>query len=94
MKTCLAEVKYTKDTAKNPAVILDIKIGVSRYIKNEKIPKLEVFRREIGKTFLHKDDTNIFAIASDEKLNTDIPSLDLNNISSITDLLIKKFEIA
>ena len=62
--------------------------------KNEKIPKLEVFRREIGKTFLHKDDTNIFAIASDEKLNTDIPSLDLNNISSITDLLIKKFEIA
>ena len=39
MKTCLAEVKYTKDTAMNPAVILDIKIGVSRYIKNEKIPK-------------------------------------------------------
>ena len=62
--------------------------------KNENIPKLEVFRHEIGKSYLHEDDSNIFAIASDEKLNTVIPSLDLNNISSITDLLIKKFEIA
>ena len=78
--------------AKSPLNKCDV-IIVEGY-KNENIPKLEVFRREIGKTFLHKDDTNIFAIASDEKLNTDIPSLDLNNISSITDLLIKKFEIA
>ena len=29
-------MEYTKDTAKNPAVILDIKIGVSRYIKTKK----------------------------------------------------------
>ena len=78
--------------AKSPLNRCDV-IIVEGY-KNENIPKLEVFRREIGKTFLHKDDTNIFAIASDEKLNTVIPSLDLNNISSITDLLIKKFEIA
>ena len=78
--------------AKSPLNKCDV-IIVEGY-KNEKIPKLEVFRRVIGKTLLHKDDANIFAIASDEKLNTDIPSLDLNNISSITDLLIKKFEIA
>ena len=78
--------------AKSPLNKCDV-IIVEGY-KNENIPKLEVFRREIGKTFLHEDDSNIFAIASDEKLNTDIPSLDLNNISAITDLLIKKFEIA
>ena len=78
--------------AKSPLNKCDV-IIVEGY-KNENIPKLEVYRREIGKTFLHSDDNNIFAIASDEKLNTDIPSLDLNNISSITDLLIKKFEIA
>ena len=78
--------------AKSPLNKCDV-IIVEGY-KNENIPKLEVFRRKIGKTFLHSDDNNIFAIASDEKLNTDIPSLDLNNISSITDLLIKKFEIA
>ena len=78
--------------AKSPLNNCDI-IIVEGY-KNENFPKLEVFRREIGKTFLHEDDSNIFAIASDEKLNTYIPSLDLNNISAITDLLIKKFEIA
>ena len=66
--------------AKSPLNKCDV-IIVEGY-KNENIPKLEVFRREIGKTFLHEDDSNIFAIASDEKLNTDIPSLDLNNISS------------
>ena len=61
--------------------------------KKEDIPKIEVFRSEIGKPFLHTNDETIFAIASEEKINTEIPYLDLNNISSITQFIIDKFKI-
>ncbi len=77
--------------AKDPFSICDV-IIVEGY-KREDIPKIEVFRREIGKPFLYKDDETIFAIASEEKLFTEIPSLDLNNINSITQFLINKFKI-
>ena len=77
--------------AKDPFSKCDV-IIVEGY-KKEDIPKIEVFRREIGKPFLHKDDATIFAIASEEKLFTDIPSFDLNNINSITQFLINKFDI-
>ena len=77
--------------AKDPFSICDV-IIVEGY-KKEDIPKIEVFRREIGKPFLYKDDKAIFAIASNEKLCTEIPSLDLNDINSITQFLINKFKI-
>ncbi len=57
--------------------------------KNEFIKKLEVFRFDIGKPFLYPNDQNIFAIASDEKIEAPIPSLDINNISDICELLMK-----
>ena len=78
---------FTKDPFSKCDVII-----VEGYKKVD-IPKIEVFRHEIGKPFLHKDDETIFAIASEDKLFTDIPSFDLNNINSITQFLINKFEI-
>jgi len=60
--------------------------------KNEFIKKLEVFRFDIGKPFLYPNDKNIFAIASDKKIEVPIPSLDINNISDICELLMKKSE--
>ena len=77
--------------AKNPLSKCDI-IIVEGY-KKEDIPKIEVFRSEIRKPFLHTDDKTIFAIASEQKINTEIPYLDLNNISSITQFIIDKFKI-
>ena len=77
--------------AKDPFSKCDV-IIVEGYKKDD-IPKIEVFRHEIGKPFLHKGDATIFAIASEEKLFTDIPSFDFNNINSITQFLINKFEI-
>ena len=60
--------------------------------KNEFIKKLEVFRFDIGKPFLYPNDQNIFAIASDKKIEVPIPSLDINNISDICELLMKNSE--
>ena len=49
---------FNLDKAKACRSQTDEVIIVEGY-KNENIPKLEVFRREIGKAFLYKDDTNI-----------------------------------
>ena len=60
--------------------------------KNEFIKKLEVFRFGIGKPFLYPNDQNIFAITSDRKIEVPIPSIDINNISDICELLMKNSE--
>ena len=62
--------------------------------KNEPIPKIEVYREIIGKPELYKEDKNIFAIATDTKINSSIPILDLNKVNSISDYILKKFQIS
>ena len=62
--------------------------------KNENIPKFEVHRPELGKPLLFREDNDIFAIASDKHIDTDLPTFDLNNINSITDFLIQKYKIS
>ena len=61
--------------------------------KNEPIPKFEVYRPIIGKPELYKEDNNIFAIASDIKIESSIPAFDLNNINSISDFIIQRYNI-
>ena len=78
--------------AKEPINLCDI-IIVEGY-KNESIPKIEVYRPDINKPLLYKEDNNIFAIASDIKIESSIPSFDLNNINSISDFIIQKYNIS
>jgi molybdopterin-guanine dinucleotide biosynthesis protein MobB len=78
--------------AKEPINQCDI-IIVEGY-KNEPIPKIEVYRPDINKPLLYKEDNNIFAIASDIKIESSIPSFDLNNINSISDFIIHKYNIS
>jgi len=78
--------------AKEPINLCDI-IIVEEY-KNESIPKIEVYRPDINKPLLYKEDNNIFAIASDIKIESSIPSFDLNNINSISDFIIQKYNIS
>ncbi len=46
--------------------------------KHEPIPKLEVYRAEVGESMIHPHDRNIVAIASDAKVDSALPQLDLN----------------
>ncbi len=78
--------------SKNPIKKCDI-IIVEGY-KNENLPKLEVYRPVIKKPLLFTEDKNVFAIATDSKIEVSIPSLDLNNINSITDYIIQKYKIS
>jgi molybdopterin-guanine dinucleotide biosynthesis adapter protein len=46
--------------------------------KRERIPKLEVYRAEVGEPLIHPHDENIVAIATDAQVATSLPQLDLN----------------
>ena len=65
--------------------------------KYSNIKKIEVYRKEVNKEFLYKNDNNIVAIAlenTNTKIYKDIFKLDLNNYCSIADFIIKNnFEI-
>jgi molybdopterin-guanine dinucleotide biosynthesis protein B len=47
------------------------------------IPKLEVWRAATGEPLLHPNDPHIVAVASDAKVKTQLPLLDLNDDAAI-----------
>jgi len=56
--------------------------------KEERHPKLEVFRPSLGLTPLHPDDPRIVAVASDGALPAArVPVVDLNDIAAIAELV-------
>ena len=58
--------------------------------KREAVPKMEIFRAEVGKPHLYTEDNQIIAIASDNKvLDCPLPVLDLNDIPTIADFVLQ-----
>jgi molybdopterin-guanine dinucleotide biosynthesis protein B len=57
--------------------------------KREGIPKLEVFRAEVGEPLIHPHDQNIVAIASDKRVETALPQFDLNRPTAIADFIVR-----
>jgi molybdopterin-guanine dinucleotide biosynthesis protein B len=57
------------------------------------IPKLEVWRAETGEALLHPNDPHIVAVASDAKIDTRLPLLDLNDVDGICAFILKKLEL-
>jgi molybdopterin-guanine dinucleotide biosynthesis adapter protein len=51
--------------------------------KREHIPKLEVYRAEVGEALIHPHDPDVVAIASDKRLDTKLPQFDLNDALGI-----------
>lgn len=49
----------------------------------EDIPKIEVHRKETGKNPLYLELTNCIAIVTNERLNTEIPQFDINDVDAI-----------
>ena len=58
------------------------------------IPKLEVYRAETGEGFLHPKDPHIVAIATDTKLDTQLPQLDLNDYQGIAAFIVTHQKLA
>jgi molybdopterin-guanine dinucleotide biosynthesis protein B len=57
------------------------------------IPKLEVWRAETGEPLLHPNDPHIVAVASDAKVETKLPLLDLNDVDGIASFILRKLEL-
>ena len=56
--------------------------------KHAPIPKLEVWRRATGEPLLHPNDPHIVAVASDAKVATKLPLLDLNDDGAISSFIL------
>ncbi len=56
------------------------------------IPKIELHRQSVGKPYLYHQDSDIIAIACDAELPepTDIPILDINDITAIAELIVER----
>ena len=61
--------------------------------KHAPIPKLEVWRKETGEPLLHPNDPHIVAVASDAKIETKLPVLELNDVEAICRFILKKLEL-
>jgi len=57
--------------------------------KREKIPKLEVFRPEICKELICRDDKNLIAVISDVQVDINVPVLMSDDLQGIADLIMK-----
>src|SRR5205807_10496737 len=56
--------------------------------KHAPIPKLEVWRRVTGEPLLHPNDPHIVAVASDSKVETRLPLLELNDDAAISSFIL------
>ena len=62
--------------------------------KHAGIPKLEVWREQTGEGFLHPQDANIVAVATDAKIETRLPVLDLNAHEAVADFILGRLGFA
>ena len=62
--------------------------------KHAPIPKLEVWREATEEGLLHPEDPHIVAVASDAKLDTKLPLLDLNDDAAIADFILRHLKLA
>jgi len=72
----------------------DVDILLTEGFKNNSFPKIEVHRKERSKTLLCRGEVNdetLIAIASDDKLNADVPVFDINDCIGICDFIEKRF---
>jgi molybdopterin-guanine dinucleotide biosynthesis protein B len=58
------------------------------------IPKLEVWRAEPGESLLHPKDPHIVAVASDARVDTTLPLLNLNDHAAIETFIVKHLKLA
>ena len=58
------------------------------------IPKIEVWRAETGEALLHPNDPHIVAVATDAKIDSKLPVLDLNNVASVASFVVTHLRLA
>jgi molybdopterin-guanine dinucleotide biosynthesis protein MobB len=62
--------------------------------KREHFAKIELHRRALAKPFLHDQDADIIALATDHPVATDLPLLNINDPAEIVDFIYKRLSTA
>ena len=62
-------------------------IALVEGFKREPIAKIEVHRAGVDLPLIHPEDSHVVAVATDEKLDTSLPQLDINEPSAIVDFI-------
>jgi molybdopterin-guanine dinucleotide biosynthesis protein B len=62
--------------------------------KHAPIPKLEVWRAQTGEPLLHPNDSHIVGVASDAKVQTKLPLLNLNDVEAVSTFILKHLRLA
>jgi len=68
----------------------DVDFVLTEGFKESSIPKIEIHRKECGNSLIcrgERHDPLLVAVASDEKLDVDVPLLDINNPSEVADFI-------
>ncbi len=71
--------------------IHDVDIVISEGYKKDKEPKVEIFRKGVHKGPLCTRDDKLIAIISDQKFDLGVPSLELDDIGGLVDVIENKF---
>jgi molybdopterin-guanine dinucleotide biosynthesis protein MobB len=72
----------------------DVDIVLTEGFKKSSLPKIELHRRERSATLICRGeeyDPALIAVASDERLELDVPLLDLNNVEEVTGFIEARF---
>lgn len=77
----LAQLLAQLDTALTDLVLVE-------GFKSEAIPKIEIYRPALNNPLLAEHDPHIIAVASDGKVATQLPVLDLNNPAEIAEFIL------
>lgn len=94
-KVALIErVKEEKSMDEILSMFGEMDLIITEGFKNNKYPKIEVHRKEVDSELLCNDEsfdkTTFLAVATDEKLNLNIPELNINDASQIADFIESK----
>jgi molybdopterin-guanine dinucleotide biosynthesis adapter protein len=71
------------------AKLSEVDLVLVEGFKTQAHPKLEVYRKSVGKPLLHPADENIIAIASDGPVEADVPVVPLDDIEAVADTLVQ-----
>lgn len=94
--------KYDVENEPGPGDIVaayfpDVDIVLTEGYKKNSFPKIEVHRKERSSTLLCRgemNDSQLMAVASDEKLQLDVPVFDIDDDSGISAFIEEKFLIS
>jgi len=71
--------------------IRDVDIILTEGFKVNDYPKIEVYRAELKRDLISKKEDGLMAIATDTKLDADVPCFDINDTKIIADFIERKF---